>query len=265
MIRTIRRTTGILSALLLLGAISLSADTLVEKFDATYPLQGSSFSLSNVNGSIEILAGEGPNVRIEAEKRITTRDRSTAAEAMKSLRIEIRNDASGMEVETRHPKRSDGIFEVFDFFSGRDMDVSVSYRVTVPRGAKVSVDAVNSAVTIDGTEGGFDLETVNGRIEVTRGAGSFEASTVNGSIDAELLRVDPRKLEVSTVNGSVRLALPADIRADLSVDTVNGRIESELPLQASELGKRKVRGSINGGGSPIRISTVNGSVTLSAN
>lgn len=255
--------TMIAASLLLAGAAS--ADTLVEKMAATYPMQGGEFSLTNVNGSVKITAWDRPEVRLEAEKRIKARSRDAAVSAMERFRIDVDVSSRGVSVETKYPKRSDGVFELFDFFSGSDVQASAKYEIMVPRNALVRVDTVNSRIDIHGVEGGFDLETVNGGIDIVDGAGTLRASTVNGSIEAELFRVEPDQIKVSTVNGRVRLALPSSVRADLDVTTVNGRIQSELPVAAMEAGKRRLRGAINGGGEvPVRISTVNGSVTLSS-
>lgn len=261
----IRRSLVLLVASSLLLAGAASADTLVEKFAASYPMEGGEFTLSNVNGSVDVTAWDRPEVRVEAEKRIKSRSRDAAISAMERFQIDVEVSARGVSVETKYPKRPDGVFELFDFFSGSDVQASVKYTIMVPRSALVNVETVNSRIEIRGVEGGFDLKTVNGGIDIVEGAGSLRARTVNGSVEADLFRVDPEQIKVSTVNGRVRLGLPSSVRADLEVTTVNGRIQSELPVATMEAGKRRLRGSINGGGEvPIRISTVNGSVTLTS-
>ena len=178
---------------------------------------------------------------------------------MARLEIEVIPSSGGLRVRTRYPNSGDN---VIGWLSGSKTSASVRYRVPVPKHAKVSIDTVNASITAQGVEGGYELETVNGRIDVSRGAGSLEASTVNGGIRAELLNTRGR-LKLETVNGSVDLMVPREIQADVQVSTVNGRIESDLPLVGSEIGRRSLRGSINGGGGiPIRISTVNGSVRI---
>ncbi len=252
-----------LAALLLLGAAAASADTLVEKFEQTYAFEGRVFSLTNVNGSVNIRVWDRPEVRIAAEKRVRSGSREAAMDAMERLRIEVSRTGDGVAVRTHYPRRNEGIFELFDFFSGSEIHASVLYDVTVPRTAMVAVDVVNAGVEIIGARGGFDLETVNGKIDVIAGAGAFEASAVNGSISAELEEVG--EIEVSTVNGRIRLELPQDIRADVAISTVNGRISNELPLITHQASRQKLRGAINGGGEVrIDLSTVNGSVTLAS-
>lgn len=250
---------GLLAALLVLVAIPALAETLVEKSDQTFPFAGGAFTLDNVNGGVEILSWDRPEVRIEAEKRVEGRSRDALERAMARLEIDVSASGGGVRVRTRYPNSGDGII---GWLSGSKTSASVQYRITVPKQAKVIIDTVNARITAEGVEGGYELETVNGRIDVRRGGGPLEASTVNGKIRAELIHTRGA-LKLETVNGSIELNLPREIRADVHVSTVNGRIKANLPLVSSELGRRSLKGSINGGGGvPIRISTVNGSVTI---
>jgi hypothetical protein len=250
---------ALLTAALILVAIPALAETLVEKTDQTHAFPGGVFTLDNVNGSVEIISWDRPEVRIEAEKRVQGRSREAVESAMARLKIEVRSSHAGLGVRTRYPNSGGN---VIGWLSGSKTSASVRYLITVPRQAKVSVDTVNASITVDGVEGGYELETVNGRIDVSRGAGSLEASTVNGGIRAELLTTRGQ-LKLETVNGSVELTVPREIQADVRVSTVNGRIQSDLPLVGSEIGRRSLRGSINGGGGiSIRIATVNGSVRI---
>jgi hypothetical protein len=251
--------TALLAAALILAAIPALADTLIERSDQTHPFPGGMFTLDNVNGSVDILTWDRPEVRIEAEKRVEGRSREGVESAMARLQIEVTPSRGGLRVRTRYPSSGEN---VIGWLSGSKTSASVRYRITVPKQAKVSIDTVNASITTEGVEGGYELKTVNGRIEVSRGAGSLEASTVNGGIRVELLNTRGQ-LKLETVNGSVHLAVPSETKADVHVSTVNGRIQSDLPLVGSEVGRRSLRGSINGGGGiPVRVSTVNGSVRI---
>lgn len=252
---------GFLTAVMALFALPLAAGTLVEKSDQTYPIRGEVFKLENVNGSIDVLVWNRPEVRVEAEKRVEGGSRDAVESAMAKLRIEVTNTPDGLQVVTRYPNHGD---DVFSWLAGTKVNASVRYRLTVPRDVRVEIESVNAGITADGVLGGHSLRTVNGRILVRDGGGAFEASTVNGSIEAQL-GLPGDRMRVKTVNGAVELALPSDVRASVEVATVNGSIRSELPLIAQEAGRRKLRGTINGGGAPIEIKTVNGSVTIASN
>jgi hypothetical protein len=252
------------AAAFLLLAAAASADTLVEKLDRTYPLEGRTVSVENVNGSVEVGVWDRPEVRVEAEKRLRGARRDATAEALASVRIEVEQTSSALKIRTRHPNRHG--FDFFDLFTNGRVHAVVNYRITMPRTARLEVDTVNATIRVAGVLGGTAVETVNGAIEVTGGAGPFTASTVNGSIDAALSDVPEGKLSASSVNGKIRLALPAALRANVDVSTVNGKITSDIPVTARSMSRRSLKGEMNGGGRvDISISTVNGSVTIEPN
>jgi DUF4097 and DUF4098 domain-containing protein YvlB len=251
------------AAALLLFATIAAADTVGEKLDKTYPFQGGTVALDNVNGSVDVIVWDRPEVRVEAEKRVRVSDRSDAAAALKAVRIEIDESGSGLTIRTRYPNHKENVTDILNLFANDRVEAQVRYRLTVPRTAKVNIDTVNAGITVAGVQGGFELETVNGSIDVSGGAGSFEASTVNGSIDAELSNVTSGRVAAETVNGRVRLALPASLRADVDISTVNGKISSDIPVTARVMSRRNWKGAMNGGGGVVlAVSTVNGSVTI---
>ncbi len=261
------RTTLAAAAAVLLIATAAAADTAVEKLDKTYPFQGKTVSVENVNGSVDVAVWDRAEVRVEAEKRVRGARRESAADALKSVRIEIEQTSTGLHIKTRYPRHNDGMGVLGWFLDDHDrFSADVKYRITMPRSARVEIDTVNAAINVNGVQGGAELETVNGSIDVAGGAGSFEASTVNGSIDAELANVASGKLSASTVNGRVRLALPATLKANVDISTVNGKITSDIPVTTRAMSRRSLKGSLNGGGQiDLEISTVNGSVTIEPN
>jgi DUF4097 and DUF4098 domain-containing protein YvlB len=65
------------------------------------------------------------------------------------------------------------------------------------------------------------------------------------------------------VNGSINLTLPANLSADVKAVTVNGDISSEFPMTVSgRISRRRLEGTIGGGGRQLSFETVNGSITL---
>jgi hypothetical protein len=61
----------------------------------------------------------------------------------------------------------------------------------------------------------------------------------------------------------VNLTLPNSSKAQLNVRVTNGAISSEnLTLQTTESSRRRLSGTLNGGGPEVRVETTNGSVNL---
>ena len=147
----------------------------------------------------------------------------------------------------------------------RDNDVSVEFRVRVPRGVRIGANSVNGGVTVEGATSEVKVGTVNGSVEATSSGGPVEASTVNGSVFARMGRLTGTEdLNYSTVNGSIQVEFDGELTdADVEMSTVNGRFEINFPITLQgRLNPRHLRTRIGNGGRRIRLTTVNGNVEL---
>lgn len=143
-------------------------------------------------------------------------------------------------------------------------DVAVRFIVRLPDGVRLDASTVNGSVTAGGTSGQLTLETVNGSVTVDGAAGGVSAHTVNGSVTATVRDLtDASELDLKTVNGSIRASVPAEINAQLEASTVNGKVHTDLPIQmVGRINPRSIRATLGSGGLPLRLKTVNGSVTI---
>lgn len=263
---------------LLLGTAS-GAATLKEKLDRTVPLQpGSQVRLINVNGAVTFDAWDRNEVRIEAEKQVKAGSDAEARKIMGQVKIDIVQGADGLRIESKIPRRKDG---VFDWLFGNQANVNVTYKVHVPRRAALDVETVNGGVTLTGTrgrahletvnggitvtdvQGNLDLETVNGGIDVHRAAGALKAGTTNGAIEAELGDFpEGSDLRLESTNGGIALRLPRDARVSVDAGTTNGRVRTGFAVEGGQPGKRSLKGDINGGGGTLYIRTTNGGIDI---
>jgi hypothetical protein len=230
----------------------------VETFERTLPLpSGGSFSLANINGSVEIEGWDREEVQIFARKLATAE-----AGDLRHVDIAVTSSAEGVSVTTRYPE-------------GGAVEVNVEFRVRVPARVRLDrISTVNGSVAVRNVSGEGRLAAVNGNVVLARGAGSFSARSTNGSVSLEVLSFDGglplRKgaalrpgISVQTVNGTVALALPAGAGAELDAHTQNGDFSSELPLLShSSAAGRAIRGRVGSGGLPVFLRTVNGSIRL---
>jgi hypothetical protein len=254
--------TLLLSATLLLATTAGAAE-LSETIDRTFDVRaGAEFVLSNVNGRITINSWDQPKVRVIAHKEVDG-DRDELKKALAELRVEMQPRNGGLVVITHYPKENDGVSSIFDWLAGDHIDANVRYEITVPRTMNVDVTNTNGAIHLDNVTGKHELDTTNGKIEVKRCAGSLDASTTNGGIDAELIRVaQGQPLRFETTNGRIEVALPAGTGADLDAATTNGSINSDLPVATTRTSSNSLRGTINGGGTSLRMRTTNGGITI---
>jgi DUF4097 and DUF4098 domain-containing protein YvlB len=128
-----------------------------------------------------------------------------------------------------------------------------------------SVGTVNGPVRIEAVSGPVKANSVNGNVEVSAASGDLDLDSVNGRVQAAFDRVTAREVSLKTVNGGVEVTMPAGTGANVTASTLHGGINSDfdLPIQQKEHGPGvDVKATIGGGGSNLRLKTVNGSIAL---
>lgn len=252
----------LLLAPLLLTASSLLGATVTENIDRTFDVRpGAEVRLDNVNGGITITAWDQPRVRVVAEKKVKA-DRDVAQKALQELRVEFEQRDGGLVITTKYPDE-DGFASLFDWLKGDDINAQVRYELQVPRSMNLDITNTNGGIRVSDVSGRLELDTTNGKIETARCAGSLDASTTNGAITAELLRVTRgADISASTTNGRITIAIPKDFAGEIDAGTTNGAITTDLPVTTRHIGDNRLRGTINGGGTPMKLRTTNGAIQI---
>lgn len=251
-------------AALLLAAAPLAAqdDTDTWRWDGAIA-SGGTLHLKNLNGAVRVERGSGREVEITAEKRAR------------------RGSTDHVRIETRRVGRGDGDVLVcalwgpeascdVDSYNSRNRNndsnrnqVTVTFTVRVPEGVRLDLSTVNGELRIAGATDEVRARTVNGSINASSLGGPVTARTVNGSIDVSMANSGSEDLEYETVNGSVTVELPERVDAEVEMSTVNGRIESDFPLTVrGRISPKRVNATLGDGGRRLKVSTVNGSITL---
>jgi DUF4097 and DUF4098 domain-containing protein YvlB len=252
----------LLSAVVMLFAQVAAAATLRETIDKTFDVRpGATVELTNTNGRVTVKAWDQPRVKVVAVKEVET-DRDQLQKAMQELRVEMTAHDGGLTIKTRYPNEGNG-GSFFGWLSGDDVDAEVTYELMVPRTMNVNVENTNGAIHVSDITGKHDLDTTNGAIEVKRCSGSLDATTTNGGINAELTRVTKgQPMRFETTNGRIVVAVPSDFSGELDASTTNGAISTDLPVTTRRAGENSLRGTINGGGTLLRMRTTNGGIAL---
>jgi len=227
-----------------------------DEWTRSYPLAaGGRLEIINTNGRIVAEASEGAAVEVTAERVAKAASDEGARDLL--ARIEMREEVGDtrVRVETRGPStRGFGGYEV-------------TYTIKVPNGVHVDLRTVNGGVRLTGLDGEVRATTTNGGV-VGRAlrAQVVEGRVTNGGVEIELLTPlgAGGDVELGSTNGGVRLTLPSDSRAAVSARAVNGGVTVDnLSLTISgEQSRRRVEGTLNGGGARIELSTVNGGVRM---
>ena len=122
-------------------------------------------------------------------------------------------------------------------------------------------------VTLRGCKGGADVKTAGGSIEVEND-GPVLAKTSGGSIRCQLQEAVSSQnllLDLETTGGSINVSLVPDIAATVEARVLGGSVTTEFPVAVETTGTVKpdqLHGTINGGGSLLRLFSVGGNVIL---
>lgn len=222
----------------------------------SYPLApGGRLELINTSGRIVAEPTSGDRLELVGERT----GKATSEEAARELlaKTEMREEPGDtrVRVEVRSP-RTFGL-----------ANVEVRWTVKVPRGVTVDLRNTNGGIELTGLEGEVRAKTVNGGITGQGlAARTLEASTVNGGVKIELTAplTGDGEVALEAVNGGVSLALPGASKASVTARVVNGGITTE-GLEVQEVGertRRRLEGTLNGGGTRVTLETTNGGVKL---
>ena len=227
---------------------------------------GKTLDLRGLNGPIHAVRASGGTATVRAIRRSDDKDVDPA-----SVRIEQYVDGNTLYFCAVYPGQQAGspnpcrpLKQKHKWGHDDDADeITVDWEVKVPAGVKLAAATVNGDLELEDLASVVEATTVNGSISV--GTREFaEATTVNGTIHARMGAGKlPHDLEFKTVNGSVVLTLTDGIGAEVLAEALNGAFESDFPVTVSgRMRPNKVRGTINGGGALLSMTTVNGSLEL---
>jgi hypothetical protein len=271
------------------GKIEVIDGKHIQEITREFPFEpGQSFQLSNSNGSINVEGWDEDKVLITAEKRLEKRvgavgwimnklniDYKTSGDMedyFEEVDVEVGLTEGGVVVDTIKPKDT------------RNFNVAVYYSVKLPRqtdvvlktsNGRINIEAIDGTVGLRSSNGRIEAEhingaaearTSNGRIEFTNITGPIETRTSNGSIAIESPQplAAGNSIKCETSNGSVRLELAHASAFDLEARTSNGRIRTNFDVDRTDGGdsKRRINGTVNGGGPLLDLTTTNGSISI---
>lgn len=223
-----------------------------DEFRQSYQLTpGARVEVRGINGAVDIDTAEGTTAEVYIVRSARTRD------DLNYHKIIVEATATGLVVRgEKEGERSDR----------RDRDRQVRQRVTLklPRQVDLGVSGINGRVNVGEIEGPVRLNGINGRAEVAQAVGYSELNGINGHVRVTISRLSEQGIRVSGINGGVELRFTDDVNADLDVTGINGPVNADLPnvTLTGKLNRQNVHAKIGLGGSPIRVSGVNGTVKL---
>lgn len=141
---------------------------------------------------------------------------------------------------------------------------SVSFDLMVPSQGNLDLNSKNGGISIQDVQGRLTFQTTNGGIQLKNVNGEVRGKTTNGGVTVQLEGGGwyGQGLDVETTNGGVRLSVPDGYSAHVEAGTNMGGVHSDFPVTIDGHGGRTLNTDLGGGGSPIRLRTVNGGVSV---
>jgi DUF4097 and DUF4098 domain-containing protein YvlB len=210
---------------------------------------GQQLEVDAENGGIAVVGEDRSDIQLEA--RVESWANSQADADKRAQETTIHTDGNRVYADT--PRDSHG-----------QNNEAVSFRLHVPRHYSVKLDDVNGGISVANLDGSMKLTSENGGISLRDVAGDVQSRSVNGSINIAVGgdRWQGTGVVAETTNGSASITLPENYSAHLEAGVINGTLRFEFPLAMSHFDSKQISADIGKGGAPIRLHTVNGSVSI---
>jgi DUF4097 and DUF4098 domain-containing protein YvlB len=127
------------------------------------------------------------------------------------------------------------------------------------------LNCVSGNVTGENIRGDVEADTVSGsvRLLAISGANVVKGKTMSGSTIYNGDISSRGRYSLEAHSGKVEMTIPSNSAFDLNASTFSGSIKTDFKVVMSgTLSKKKISGSVNGGGADVRLKTFSGSVYL---
>ena len=274
------------SAITLVLLAASSAGAAEKTLERTFTVSpGGALIVDADSASVHVSGGDTNQVTVRMSARGSEEDLAT-------MKLDAFQKDDGVTVVMQRPGKK-------GWFNWGSWNGEGSIEVTVPQRYGIRIRTSGGSVELKDTIGSVKLHTsggdivaknVNGNVEARTSGGGISADTIRGDVDAgtsggdlRLLHVDGkirgqtsggsvkcslvginRGISASTSGGSIQLTLPRATTANIEATTSGGGFNSELPVATTVQQDGHVKGSINGGGQRIDVSTSGGGISLRA-
>ena len=223
------------------------------------------------NGAINYDGNPGGASQIEVT--VTTKgggpDEATAEEALAAIEVFAEATDGKAKIGWRWSTKKE-----------KKWRAQVSFDIQGPGTIDLDATTHNGAINAQGLTGAVKVKSHNGKITVASGGGKLDAEVHNGEINADyagdelrlkthngpiavdLARCGAVTGNLQTHNGEIVITVGDATSADLTCKAHNGPISYDVPMANVEKSKRKLTGTIGGGGGTLAIKTHNGKIRI---
>lgn len=177
-------------------------------------------------------------------------------------------------------------------------DLKISFKVSVPRQYDVDLNTPSGNISVNGvtgkanartSAGNINVDNIVGPVEVHTAAGnlrfgkvkgfifgrssagnitlsncqgSVDTKTSAGNINADIATQPQHEWNLQTSAGNIVLTLISTLAAEIDAQTGVGSISTDFLVEGTEIRKKRLRGTIRGGGKLLKLRTSAGNIRL---
>jgi len=240
-------------------------------------------NVENKNGKVKIKTTSRDDIILKVTKRANKRNAD-----FKDVQIKINETDSEINIKTKYETLLNPHISV-------DMELEIPHslqlkEISSSNGKIILTDCVgnaeisssNGSITAKNCVGDFKFTTsnasiyaqnINGKMAAFTSNGKITAlgvsslqrlSSSNGSIAAEVIEL-PEDLTISTSNASIDVYLSQDLNALIKANTSNVSVKLRgIAVNATDIGKSNLVGTLGGGGNTLKLSTSNGGIDINS-
>ena len=250
---------------------------------------GGSLVVDVPDGDVDVETTSGSGVEVEVI--LYSRDMEWARDIFDRMEFEVAAQGNTVRITARRTRIRRGEWR-------RNRSFSLVARVRVPRQFNVDINTedgdifvadVNGTVALSSSDGDIDLgsirgpdltietsdgditadallgtrteiRTSDGDIDIRSASGRVRASTSDGDIRLRLDEVGD-EVRLRTSDGDIFIYAPMTIQAEIDFDAEDLNVARGFDI-LGRISRRRVRGSLNGGGPLLAATTNDGSITL---
>jgi hypothetical protein len=226
---------------------TLQASATDNTFDRTFTVSGPvRLDLSNGSGNVDIRGTADGKVHVHGKVTkgwtLWGSPEKNIQDAVSNPPLEQRGDTILIGKETSWLK-----------------NVSIDYKIEVPRDTEIDAGVASGGITIDQVRGPVKCSSASGYVHVYRVDRETQLTAASGSIEVSGIG---GILRVSTASGSVEIA---DVKGDIQAAAVSGSIQIVKP--GGRVEASNVSGSINitGANNDVRAHVISGPIEVTGN
>jgi len=187
-------------------------------------------------------------------------------EKVRDTKIRIHGTSNKVEIETDYDQLKHHGFSFFGLF-GDDNSGSlpyVHYKISMPLTARLKIKDYKSDTKIANLNSSVKMETYKGTVNIYKMDGGIDLETYKGEVSIEYAKYSD-KSRFETYKGKIELTIPHDAGFQLDADL--GRradfdSDFDLNIKHKSRDNEYLRGTVNGGGPVLQISSEKGDIRI---